>query len=259
MSAGIDYNNKASHLTFAKEATSPECPTREIVRAMSKSPLGFDPGTRFQYSLCHDVLAAFAEVVCGVPFRDFVQENFFDPLGMKDSYFWYDEKMLERIVPQYLYYDADEEFRKVKKENEFIFGSRYDSGGGGMISSTSDMAMFGDMMASGGTTKDGHRILRPETVRLMHTNMLTPELMPDFDWEQYVGYSYGLGVRTLITHDFGARSSIGEFGWAGAAGTYMMCDPEKKLSVFCSRQMLNNKEPFITPKLRDLVYECIYG
>lgn len=257
MTAGLDYNIGAAPLRAAREATAPECTTREIVRAIAKSPLSFDPGTRWQYGLCHDVLVAFAEVLCGMPFRDFVKANFFEPLGMKDSYFWYDEEMLRRIVPQYMYYDADEEFRKVKKENEYIFGTRYDSGGGGMISCTEDMARFADMMASGGTTTDGHRILRPETIRLMYTNMLTPELMPDFNWDQYRGYGYGLGVRTLITHDTGALSSIGEFGWAGAAGAYIMCDPVEKLSVFCSRQMLNNKEPFITPRLRNLVYECI--
>ena len=257
MTAGLDYNIQASPMRIAREATAPECPTREIVRGIAKSPLSFDPGTKWQYSLCHDVLPALAEVLCGMPFRDFVQANIFDPLGMSNSYFRYDEDMLQRIVPQYMYYDADNEFRKVKKENEYIFGSRYDSGGGGMISCTEDMAKFADMMASGGTTADGQRIIRPETIRLMYTNMLTPELMTDFNWEQYIGYGYGLGVRTLITNEHGALSSIGEFGWAGAAGTYMMCDPVTKVSVFCSRQMLNNKEPFITPKLRNLVYEGI--
>ena len=255
MTAGFDYNIEASPIREAREKNAPECPTREIVRALSKVPLSFDPGTKWQYSLCHDILPAFAEVLCGVPFRDFVKSNFFEPLEMTDSTFFYDNTTLERIVPQYMYYDRDEEFRKVRKENEYIFGSRYDSGGGGIVSSTRDMAYFADMMACGGTTADGHRILRPETIKLMQTNMLTPELMPDFNWEQYRGYGYGLGVRTLITHDTGSLSSIGEFGWAGAAGAYIMCDPTERLSVFCSRQMLNNKEQFITPILRNLVYE----
>ena len=255
MTAGFDYNIEASPIREARQKFAPECPTREIVRALAKVPLSFDPGTKWQYSLCHDILVAFAEVLCGIPFREFVQMNFFDPLGMTDSKFSYDSTTLSRIVPQYMYYDRDEEFRKVKKENEYIFGSRYDSGGGGIISSTLDMARFADMMACGGTTADGHRILRPETIKLMQTNMLTPELMPDFNWEQYRGYGYGLGVRTLITHDTGALSPIGEFGWAGAAGAYMLCDTENKLSVFCSRHMLNNKEQFITPILRNLTYE----
>lgn len=257
MTAGFDYNIESSPIREARQKFAPECPTREIVRAIAKVPLSFDPGTKWQYSLCHDILVAFAEVLCGIPFREFVQMNFFDPLGMTDSKFSYDSTTLPRIVPQYMYYDSDEEFRKVKKENEYIFGSRYDSGGGGIISSTLDMARFADMMACGGTTADGHRILRPETIKLMQTNMLTPELMPDFNWEQYRGYGYGLGVRTLITHDTGALSPLGEFGWAGAAGAYILCDTENKLSVFCSRHMLNNKEQFITPILRNLVYECL--
>lgn len=257
MTAGLDYNIQASPVRAAREATAPECPTREIIRALAKVPLSFDPGTRWQYSLCHDVLVAFAEELCGMPFRDFAKANVLDPLGMTDTYFFYDDAMLDRIAPQYRYYDDAEEFRKVPKENEYIFGTRYDSGGGGAISTTSDMARFADMMACGGSTADGHRILRPETVKLMSTNVLTPTLMETFDWEQYRGYGYGLGVRTLLTHDTGSLSSIGEFGWAGAAGSYILCDPKEKLSIFCSRHMLNNKEPFITPRLRNLVYESI--
>lgn len=257
MTAGFDYNTQASPLRAARESTAPECPTREVIRSLSAVPLSFDPGTRWQYSLCHDVLVAFTEVLCGVPFRDFVRSNIFDPLGMKNSCYGYDNSMLERIAPQYMYYDDCNEFRKVKKQNDYIFGSRYDSGGAGIISTTADMAKFADMMACGGITPDGHRILRPESVKLMSTNVLTPELMQDFDWSQYRGYGYGLGVRTLITHDTGALSNLGEFGWAGAAGAYILCDPVEKLSVFCSRHMLNNKEPFITPRLRNLVYEAL--
>ncbi len=259
MTAGLNYNTEAAPIREARTKYAPECPTREIVRAIAKVPLSFDPDERWQYSLCHDVLAALAETVAGVPFRKFVSDNIFAPLKMENSYFGYDSSILPRIAPQYMYYDDEKAFRPVEKENEYIFGSEYDSGGAGIISTTEDMARFADMLACGGTAPDGTVLIRENTVRMMSTNALSEEKLASFDWSQYRGYSYGLGVRTLITKEFGALSSIGEFGWAGAAGAYMLCDPTEHLSIFCARHMLNNKEPLITPTLRNLVYECLHG
>lgn len=257
MTAGLNYNTEAAPIREARAKYAPECPTREIVRAIAKIPLSFDPGERWQYGLCHDVLAALAEAVTGVPFRKLVAESIFAPLGMNSSYFGYDDSLLPEIAPQYMYYDDAKTFRQVEKKNDYIFGSAYDSGGAGIVSSTEDMARFADMLACGGTAPDGNVLIRKDTIRMMSTNTLNEEMLGSFDWSQYRGYGYGLGVRTLITKELGSLSSIGEFGWAGAAGAYMLCDPTERLSVFCSRHMLNNKEPLITPTLRNLVYECL--
>ena len=63
-------------------------PTREAMKYLACDPLIFEPGTSWEYSLCHDVLAAVVEVVSGKRFGEFVKENIFDVVGMKRSTFF---------------------------------------------------------------------------------------------------------------------------------------------------------------------------
>ena len=257
MTSGLDYDLSSKPLFDAIEESGGRCPTRDIVRAIAKRPLLFDPGTKWMYGLSHDILAALVEVISGVRFADFVQANIFDRVGMPNSHFHLTEDEMSKLPPMYIYDNSAECFKPTRLVNDYVFGEDYDAGGAGIISTVEDMAKFSDMLACGGVTADDVRILRPETVRMMHTNCLTPELLPSFNWTQYIGYGYGLGVRTLITQEYGARSPIGEFGWAGAAGSYTLCDCENRLSLFCARHMLNNKEPEISPYLRDFLYEAL--
>ena len=53
------------------------------MKYLAKEPLLFEPGERWEYSLCHDVLAALVEVVSGIRFGEFVKENIFIPLKME--------------------------------------------------------------------------------------------------------------------------------------------------------------------------------
>lgn len=57
--------------------TNGVCPTREMMRYLAKEPLSFEPGTQWQYSFCHDVLAALVEVVSGMQFSAFVSQYIF--------------------------------------------------------------------------------------------------------------------------------------------------------------------------------------
>ena len=53
-------------------------------------PLDFQPGSRWAYSAQagFDVLARIVEVVSGMPFDQFAKTRIFDPLGMKDTFFY---------------------------------------------------------------------------------------------------------------------------------------------------------------------------
>ena len=94
-------------------------------------------------------------------------------------------------------------------------------------------------MANGGTSFDGTRILSRSAVDLMRTNRLTAQQLPDFNWPQLRGYGYGLGVRTLIDRAYGGSlSPHGEFGWGGAAGSYIMIDPENRISASNTTRVL---------------------
>ncbi len=62
MSAGLNYDMGDGAVQAAKDATGGACPTLETIRFLAGRPLDFDPGERFQYSLCHDVLDGFLSV-----------------------------------------------------------------------------------------------------------------------------------------------------------------------------------------------------
>ena len=101
MSAGLNYNLRTPSLELAKQETNGRCPTRETMKYLAQEPLDFEPGTRWQYSLCHDVVAALTEVVSGMKFEDYVRENIFEPLGMKRSTFMLPEEEKEGLAEQY--------------------------------------------------------------------------------------------------------------------------------------------------------------
>lgn len=117
---------------------------------------------------------------------------------------------------------------------------------------------FARMMTRLGVADNGERILSPGTINLMRTNHLNAVQMQDFDWQQFVGYGYGLGVRTMVDRTVcGSNGPVGEFGWGGAAGAYVIIDPENRVTAYYAQHMLNNQEPFVHPRLRNLVYACL--
>ena len=88
--------------------------------------------------------------------------------------------------------------------------------------------------------------------------MMQGKIMKYFDWMHLYGYTYGLGVRTMKDlAAAGSNGSVGEFGWAGAAGSYVLIDPKNNLALFYSQHMLASQEPYITPRLRNILYACI--
>jgi len=261
MQSGLDYNYNAPALAAAREKYAPACPTREMARAIAAEPLLFDPGARWCYGFSHDILAALVEVIAGEPFGAYVKRTIFDVIGMENTTFGADEKRQAQIAVLYNFSDEKNAIqRDASQKNGFIFGSQYDSGGAGIVSTVSDMAKFTDVMCGRGLVRDGVRILAPTTVDLMRKNHLQtiPASLSEFAGNALRGYGYGLGVRTLVDPAMaGAPSPVGEFGWTGAAGAYMLMDPENELAMFYAHHMTNNQEDFTAPRLRNILYSCL--
>jgi CubicO group peptidase (beta-lactamase class C family) len=258
MSAGMTYIMNSKSILKAQAETGGRAPTREVVRALAGEPLIFEPGTHWNYALCHDVLGALIEVLSGKRFGQYLQENIFDPIGMNDTGFSRTHERLARMTTQYRFNSETGVAEAITKDNGYILGSEYESGGAGLISSVEDYGLFVDTLSNGGRAASGAKILSRTTIDLMRSNQLDEIRMKDFNWEQMAGYGYGLGVRTMIDKTRGSSSSIGEFGWGGAAGTYAMIDPDCEIAVFYAQHMLNNMEPFVHPRLRNIVYSCIF-
>lgn len=258
MTAGFDYDKEAEPIRQVIEK-NPQVGTAELVNAFIRSPLHFEPGERFQYSLCHDVLAAVIESVSGMRFSEYLEKNIFEPLGMTETYFVLPEDKKHRLAAQFR---ADGVGCKhaVPQTNDYQLTNCYESGGAGLCSTLSDYSRFCDAMACGGVGSNGARILKPETVDLMRSEQLSLFTKDStFSCAAGPGYGYGLGVRTLTDKSEGQRSPLGEFGWDGAAGSYIMMDPEHEISIVFTMHVLGWPAMigFGHAPIRDLTYEIL--
>ena len=275
MTAGFSYDLSTPGFERAREKTNGRMDTVETIRCIAADPLSFDPGEHWNYSICHDVLAALISVISGKKFRDYVKENIFDPLDMTNSFYHHTEETLQRTAQQYSFeakgkrnYDIveaqkngcgnDGYYRNVGKATRHVLGEEYDSGGAGIVTSVSDYAKLAAALANWGTGINGERILSKAAVDYMRQNRLTDTQLRDFRWSQLRGCGYGLGVRTHMDPAIsGLICNRGEFGWGGAAGASVIVDPEIGLGVFYAQHILNPREEFYQPRLRNIVYSCL--
>lgn len=253
MTSGMSYD--LGDEAIQKALADGKKTTRELVRAMADMPLSFEPGTRFRYSLSHDVLGALIEIWSGQSFGEYMKENVFGPLGMKETFFGIPKNadQLSRVTQRYLR-TADGNVERQPLECRFILTDEYECGGAGIISNVDDYALFLDALANGGVAKNGNRILSPSTVELMGMNHLSEKQISDLG---RTGYGYGLGVRSHVDKiKSGSLSPIGEFGWDGAAGGFSLVDTKNKLSVTYFQEM-HGWELKWQYELRNVLYSCL--
>lgn len=256
MTSGLDYNVNLPSFSAKRDELSPRCGTVELMNALGRDPLLFQPGEKWMYGLSHDVLGAIVEVVSGSSLKDYAKKAIFEPLEMENTF--YGGEIPSGLAVQYRFDDTSGVYVPTDNRNGFAFGSDYYSGGAGIISTVEDMSKFAGCLSMKGKTPTGDRILSSATVDLMKENALNGEQLKGFDWQALAGYGYGLGVRVLIDKAKAqSPSSLGEFGWTGAAGAYMLCDTERKLSLFYAHHMLNNQEAYTAPRLRNVLYSCL--
>ncbi len=256
MTAGFNYDCESAEIREAVK-NNPNAPTREIVRAIAKMGVDFEPGTRWQYSLCHDVLACLVEVATGEKFADYVKRVIFEPLGMTNSAYHPTREMLDNMCAQYRFNYSTNAPERIEKKNDYVFGPDYDSGGAGVVTTIDDYVKFAYAMTNYGVGLNGARILSKATVNLMRTNTL-PVGSQKFEdcnsWMSNHEYGYGFGVRTKIGVGRGGNlTSIGEFGWDGAAGFMVSIDPEKQITIVYGQQMLNPQHDCTHNKIKNFV------
>ena len=222
MTAGFSYKLDTPQILKCKEETDGRCETRELMRYLAKEPLLFEPGERWEYSLCHDVLAALVEVVSGIRFGEYVKQNIFVPLGMTNSVFLIDDSRLPEIVDQYRYKEG-EGLVKCDKTIVYKLGSEYESGGAGCISTVDDYMKLIEAL------RVGDVILKRETIDLLATDQVSGVQM-DAYW--VTGYGYGLGQRCP------KDDLVSDFGWGGAAGAYYAIDRKNQITVYFATHVL---------------------
>ena len=238
MTAGFSYHCRSPHIITAISETDGRCPTRETMKYLAKEPLLFEPGDRWEYSLCHDVLAALVEIISGEKFETYVKKNIFDIVGMSRSSFMLPEEELNTIAEQYRF----ENGRAVNVGKNIVsykLGSEYASGGAGGISTVDDYIKFLEALRT-------HKLLKVETLKLMMTDRLT-EWQKRTYWTQAT-HGYGLGVRCPK-----GNKQYTDFGWGGAACAYLAVDVENKISLFFGAHLLSSP----AQGLRSMLYRFI--
>ena len=235
MTGGFGYDAHSPMLELCRKELPGRASTREMMRYLAREPLLFDPGDRWEYSFCHDVLVAVIEEAAGTRFGSFVRENIFDPLDM-DSTSYMMPSDSGRIAEQYLFEpETGKRINFGKHIMDFAdFGPEYESGGAGCISTAMDCIRFLEAI------RDGERILKRGSVRQMTSNAITPEQARTY-WMP--GYGYGLGVKCSV-----GTPGCEDYGWGGMAGALMSVDPDRELSMVYLQHVLfapNNAERYM--------------
>ncbi len=259
MTAGLDYNLSSPEIEAVKARTGGRCPTVEVANALGERGLFFQPGEKFAYSLCLDVMGAVIEVASGEKFGEYLKKRFFEPLGMTRTTFDVTPELKKQIAPLYIF--DNEQKKPIIKEsgNAYILGSEFEGGGAGLVSCVDDYIKFTAMLTGLGVSIDGKRIMSEESVNFMRKNRLTKEQMKMFwsGWKYLTGFGYGCGVRTALKKELvEGHFSEGEFGWCGAAGAMVLAAPADGITVYYAQHMQNSFEWIVHPRLRKAVYSA---
>ena len=199
--------------------------------ALAGLPLSYHPGERLHYSHATEVLGFIAARIDDAPLREVLARRIFRPLGMNDTDFWVEPAKRDRLAKLYRFSEKAGCLTPV----DMPMGeapSQYAAGGGGLVSTVDDYLKFARLLLNDGEV-DGVRLLKPDTVRDMRTDRLTPAQreVPFLGMPMWAGMGFGLGLSLVDApeRNFMGVGSVGSFGWPGAFGTWWQADPVQKL------------------------------
>lgn len=222
----------------------------QVAERIASLPLISDPGEYWVYGHATDVLGRVIEVVSGKSLYEFEKQRLLDPLGMTSTSFFVTDKAKQAMIAEP---NANEKFDRDPR-----VVTKWESGGGGMVSSINDYSRFLQMILNGGEL-DGTRILGRKTVDLMTANHIgtAAGVKP---WVYYfpgAGYGFGLGfaVRTEagVSHWAG---SVGEFEWSGGSGVYFLVDPKEDMFAVLMVQTQSQRGR-IQSALKSMIYGAL--
>ena len=261
-SYGIFGESLVDKAYLEKGITAPDRSLEEMVSRLGDLPLAYQPGSRWQYSVSTDVLGRLIEIVSGKTFDTFLKERIFEPLGMLDTGFFCPSSNHDRLCRNYLPSDPmdpmkpglqsiDESQAPYTKPRKFL------SGGGGLVSTIIDYARFMQMLIGEGEL-NGIRILRPDTVQLMHTNQLPKGMgvqLPNWLMPDTV---FGLGVAIKTAPVRGEpKIAVGEYHWGGVAGTHSWVSLKGNVAGLVFTQRLPGFWHPFSHDFKRLVYEVV--
>jgi CubicO group peptidase (beta-lactamase class C family) len=242
---------------------TPYSTLKNVIPRLAKLPLFSQPGESFLYGLNTDVLGYLIEVISGMPLDKFLKEKLFDPLGMKDTYFFLPAEKQNRLVP--LYMQAGNRVLQIQDSVISLNGSfhrdfpktaggTYFSGGAGLSSTAYDYALFCQMLLNGGEY-NGVRFLSPHTIGLMTKNQIGNLTMwgnPD----NPTRFGLGFGVYTEKS-EAGTPVAAGSYDWAGMFASHFWIDPKNKIVAVFMRNVWPTQHWDFGDRIKPLVYQAL--
>jgi len=222
----------------------PSWTTEEFINRLAAVPLAFQPGDRFMYGLNMDVLGRVIEVVSGEKLSDYFRKHIFEPLGMKDTYFYLPKEKQSRLVPIYGY-DANNSFQMLTND-PLVSNSDYPknsdighyAGGGGLSSTAMDYAIFIQSLLNNGVY-NGKRILGRKTIEVMTADQMISLNQQGKGYSNKPGDTFCLGFNLRSDQGKGINSkSPGTYEWGGYFTTKFWIDPKEEL-IFVGMMQIN--------------------
>ena len=228
----------------------------EKMKILGGLPLFHHPGEKWTYGLNTDLLGYLIEVVSGMNLAEFFSKRIFEPLGMKDTYFYLPSSKHNRLVALHT---EDREQRLVKAPASLALNGpfypdypntegTYFSGGGGLTSTAYDYAVFMQMLLNGGIY-NGKRVLSPASVRMMTSHQTGKT---DFGG----GNHFGLGFEIVAETNAGKSPlSPGSYSWGGMFSSSYWIDPKEKIVA----QLFINQYPHSHSEIHNKFKAVVYG
>jgi CubicO group peptidase (beta-lactamase class C family) len=249
--SGLTYGNRGTslvHQAYIDAKIGDRTATvEEMVHRLSGVPLLFTPGARWEYSVAVDVQGRLIEVLTGKKLGEALSERVLQPLGMVDTSFQVSADKLARAAQPGQKPNGPPMTPRFKVDD----GAKYESGGGGMLSTTEDYLRFTMALANGGAYQ-GKRIIGKKTLEFMTADHVGNRPgRPD-------GFGFGLGfeVHTRLG-DSAIEGSVGEYGWSGAAGTTFWVDPKEELLAIYMVQASEGDTRFLRTQFRTMVQAAL--
>jgi CubicO group peptidase (beta-lactamase class C family) len=219
----------------------------EMVHRLSTVPLKFSPGARWEYGVSVDVQGRLIEVIDGKTLGEALSARVLKPLGMVDSGFQVPADKVARAAQPGPRPNGEPMTPRFAVND----GAKYESGGGGMISTMEDYLRFTAMLANKGELA-GKRLLGQQTIAFMTADHVgsRPGRPPG------LGFGLGFEVRTEVG-EAALPGSVGEYGWAGNAGTLFWIDPKEQLIAIYMVQVSDPDRVALRNQFRTMVQSAI--
>jgi CubicO group peptidase (beta-lactamase class C family) len=235
----------------------------DFIAKLGHTPLRYQPGQAWMYSLATDVCGALVQRLSGKPFDVFLREEVLGPLGMVDTGFHVSSEKADRFAACYQRTPKSlADLQDDPAQSPYLTPPAFISGGGGLVGTLTDYHRFCEMLRRGGEL-NGARIIGPRTLALMHRNhlpgakSLSDLALDGFSETGNAGVGFGLGFA--MTLDQMAAGTLGrhDYYWGGAASTLFWVDPAEDLVAIFMTQLLPSSTYAFRAQLRNMVYSAI--